>query len=164
MSIIYDMIDSRALIKCFRVENITCTCYFFALSITHHAEQFGRAEGSAVANGLPARPEQVKVMQQGQGQHTRKARNNKWTKVHGRGTGRPKCGGQIAIKREIETKTARERRVLFTCLGHTSAIRHFSSETARHYFTFDRGTMHLISVTSVEEEMPAKTCGNKSGK
>ena len=75
-----------------------------------------------------------------------------------------KAEGKFPLKEGLKPRKARERRALFTCLGHTSVIRRLGSETARHYFTFDRGTMHLISVTSVEEEMPAKTCGNKSGK
>ena len=46
-----------------------------------------------------------------------------------------------------------------------SVIRHFGSEMARHHFTLlDRGTMHLISVTSVEEEMPAKRVANRANK
>ena len=72
--------------------------------------------------------------------------------------------GKFPLKERLKPRQTGEKRALFTCLGHTSVIRHLGNETARHYFTFDRGTMHLISVTSVEEEMPAKTCGNKSGK
>ena len=65
------MIDNCALFKCFSfcsVEIFTCTCYSFRfIDLTHHAEQFSRVEGRAVAIGSPTRPKQVKVMQQGQG-------------------------------------------------------------------------------------------------